>query len=88
MRIRVTDHHILRGKPKCSGDCPIGLVIGERVSPWWIVAITPYYANFYAINARVEAPLPESARDFVRRFDKSEPVEPFEFELPEPWGIL
>ena len=88
MRISVTDEHIALGKPKCSSACPIWMAIKDRVPSPCHVLVARHEVDFDSERAHVLVPLPESAIDFIRRFDKAASVEPFEFELPEPWRIF
>jgi hypothetical protein len=88
MKITVTQEHIDRGKRGKCDSCPIALAILDDVSideakvgaiiatisrkkpiiSWSRVSTEDYY-------------LPQSAIDFVRKFDDSSHVEPFSFEL-------
>lgn len=76
MKIQVTSTDISRGKKAKACQCPIGLaarrVFKERV-------IVDSDGCHLMGGGRYS--LPKEAQNFISRFDKGEPVEPFEFEL-------
>ena len=88
MKISVTQDHILLGDNECSVGCPIWMAVEERMHPSWCAIVLGYNVVFNTNGACIAATLPRSARDFIRCFDEGEPVEPFEFELPETWRIF
>ncbi len=83
MTVRVTWKHIAVGIPGELNDDPIfyalqdaGIPVCEVYGQYvrtedftWPEVIVSYFQ------------LPESAQDFIRRFDEGEPVEPFSFDV-------
>ncbi|MBY0277920.1 hypothetical protein K2Z84_21510 [Candidatus Binatia bacterium] len=81
MKVRVTQEHIVAGKARSPGSCPIALaLVGARPDRKWLVGErnVTVYENHAPI---AEVLLPRAASNFVREFDLGVPVEPFEFEL-------
>ncbi len=77
MKIKVTQEHIERGRPKSDWACPIACALHEQ-RPTFEVSVGCYKT---LIN-KVMYALPAKARDFIDDFDSGKPVTPFEFELP------
>jgi len=85
MRIEVTQDDITHGtKCECT-HCPITLAIARELN---VTIPSPdnddYYIYVYNTFVRIGEErriLPLAATEFIRRFDKSLPVYPFEFEL-------
>lgn len=75
MRITVTAEDIAAGVP-CSHDrCPIALALLRQTGECWLV---DNYSVERADGGR--AHLPMKAYYWTLRFDRGQPVEPFEFE--------
>ena len=83
MKVRVTQEHIDEGIPQECGFCPIAIAIRDQ------------YPN-ESINVDGEEITigdnhyltPESAADFIHRFDFGGKVSPFEFELGDVLIVL
>lgn len=89
--VNVTQADIDAGMPGFGCDCPVALAV-HRALPHLPGAYV--YSYGVATSAHLEADpfgsvdvfadLPRAARDFITRFDGSEQVEPFSFELELP----
>lgn len=84
MRIDVTSQDIALGKPGDGEICPIARAIDRATGDLAIVLNT--VVHYYSVKGRRVLKLPHSARRFVSRFDNSEPVKPFSFELRKKGG--
>ena len=76
MKINVTLKHISEGKPNCAPWCPIALAIQEATGLPGSVGCTIYFVDNRAYMSSPEM------KQFVDRFDRGLPVEPFTFEVP------
>jgi len=80
VRITVTEGDIANGVVGCPNACPIALALLRVLGPVARVDVMEE-------EARVDGPrrargyMPPVASRFVRAFDESRPVEPFEFVL-------
>lgn len=75
--ISVTEDDILKGKPRSSNHCPIARA-ANRVHHAEDVRV--YYCGILTSRGRI--PLPQSATDFITRFDVGLKVSPFSFTIP------
>lgn len=80
MKIQVTQEDIKAGKTGNPEFCPIGLAAKRAFGRTMSVGSSSMYP---LDNCRELFLLPGSARDFIRRFDDYQKVEPFEFEVKE-----
>jgi hypothetical protein len=82
MKVRVEDYHIRCGANGVSDRCPIALAITPMLPAGHKARVYGGVCTFES-ELMVSSPmhLPPEARAFVERFDKKEPVQPFEFEL-------
>lgn len=77
MKIKVTEYDIYRGCRKSKSDCPIALAVTRTYGEKFLVNGSTMYSMVLPESFN----LPESAINFVRKFDAGEKVEPFEFEV-------
>jgi hypothetical protein len=91
VKVSVTAEDIASGKPGEICLCPIYLAL-QRAMPDGVEAlwVDCYRARLSGSPwlTTASAPLPQSARDFIGRFDNAIPVEPFEFDLDVPDGLV
>lgn len=80
MTIDVTAQDIDRGCKLSPYHCPLALAVSRALSGRRI-AITACVRVYSGFSTSVALALPETARNFRRRFDQGDPVEPFSFEL-------
>ena len=79
--IPVTEEHIKNGKAKDPSCCPVALAVKERM------AVKDVFANCYTIRGDIDyshgfcVRAPDSVYDFITKYDRGEPVEPFSFDL-------
>ena len=84
MRVSVTSEDIrlgLRGNP-C--ECAVALAVG-RLLTGCTIEVSPglvYLFGGEALGLPPTADLPEAVTEWIIRFDRLEPVNPIEFELP------
>lgn len=76
MIIHVTDDHIKKGTPNCNTHCPIALAL-KTALPTARITVGLRGATIDGESFRHSEII-----NFVRAFDKGQPVEPFSFELP------
>lgn len=88
--VRVTADHIKHGEPKNPMGCPIALAINDQatVADIDVIDTDVYVCDLLAlVEGKVRtvetarAHLPDIAREFVKHFDRGQPVQPIEFEL-------
>jgi len=85
--VYVTSDDIRRGEPGECDSCPIALAIDKAAeavsSPAEYVHAQVFTEKtwLHIGKNRYQASLPQSARDFIGRYDNALPVEPFEFTL-------
>lgn len=82
LHVKVEQRHIEAGRP--SVFCPIDYAVGDLVGGVQRVSTGAENCWLYLDGewgARIIAPLPEIAREFVRAFDGGDPVHPVEFDL-------
>ena len=84
MRIKVEQRHIDASNGSCFG-CPVALALveafpGSRVSVW-PEGVAYIRLDHFQPERHVYLG-PETTR-WIERYDNSEPVEPFEFDLPD-----
>ena len=80
MLIKVTEEDITTGCPMSDTHCPIAYSLYRNL---------PEIEEISVGSIRVHLDekcvyLPNSAREFIKKFDREEMVEPFEFELEIP----
>lgn len=84
LRVKVDDYHIRCGQRNSARHCPLALAItpmlpaGQYVNighGWWQVVESETHSILLECMD-----LPCAATEFVRRFDRGEQVEPFEFD--------
>lgn len=91
MRIEVTADHIRDGKRTDPCLCPVARAI-DAANPqkWWAMTLVGGYGvvDFLGYVGGLQRSetreLPEAAREWIRRFDEKDPVEPFAFEMDVP----
>lgn len=86
MQVKVLQHHIDEGQRKSGTRCAIALALREAFPEALYVHVgADILIEGFASTQRV--PAPANARTFIRAFDRSQPVEPFTFELPPLWIV-
>ena len=82
MYVEVNEEHIANGTPESSESCAVALAIFERTGKRVFVCDDEirWYRGPRFLRA-VEPPL--CVKDWIKRFDAGEKVEPFGFELDE-----
>lgn len=90
VRIEVTEQDIADGIAGQCDRCPIAIAIARACAADTSVRVGPALAGISAARMFGTAfvKLPESAQDFIFRFDAARPVEPFSFTLDIPAGLL
>lgn len=78
VRVIVTQEDIDLGKPYDSWHCPIARALWRAIGRKCAVGTD----DFRLPGTCGPVPLPNSAHEFINRFDDHEHVEPFEFEIP------
>jgi len=78
--VQVTLQDIERGLAKNGTECPIALAVSRTTNLWCRVGQC-YLIVSHPEHIVVEYTLPDSAREFISRFDKHAPVEPFTFTM-------
>jgi hypothetical protein len=79
MKISVTQEDIDKGERYHNLQCPIAHAVYRAIGQRWLVGgdalsqKVPFGTNYYI--------LPNSAINFIYRFDKKLPVTPFDFEM-------
>lgn len=81
MKIKITENHIKKGKPANTYCCPIALALKENGYEDPTVGASKAYA--VKDGNMISLKLSDSAIRFIKKFDKNEKVEPFEFEFEE-----
>jgi hypothetical protein len=78
IKVEVKQKHIKNGIPGSACRCPIALAVKDAglEEPAVICGIT-----FGSIENRIRVPLLKKASAFIDRFDNSQPVKPFSFQL-------
>lgn len=83
VKVKVTQAHIDRGVRAVSDACPVFKAVEETLrGKIRIFAVTNMHVAVYDKTGNRVIMLPPSAYDFIQRFDRGDPVEPFEFPLP------
>jgi hypothetical protein len=77
--IKITQDNIDKGVRTSPCRCPMALGIKESIGAYKVCV----GAEEADINGKFDIPLPQIARDFIRKYDCREQVEPFEFEWEE-----
>ena len=90
MKISVTQDRIHFGIARSSCGCPVARAIRPHMVPSWSLEVSSTHIVFRHQNLRhtVWTETPADAVEFIRRYDAVLPVEPFAFELPEPWRVF
>ena len=76
MRVQVTQDHIDNGCRGLMGSCPIALAVRELTGANNVLVL-----DCGVIADGRDSGIPREAREFVRRFDNGEKVQPFDFEI-------
>lgn len=76
MKIQVTKDDIYFGIRHLSTRCAVALATSRATGLRAHVSPTNVF-----VGDNLRAPIPPSAMDFIRDFDRGEPVHPFEFEI-------
>lgn len=81
LTIKVGQRHIDKGRKCISHSCPIALAIAEHLKDATYVSVSDetIFINYHGHEATYQTPI--IAANFIKDFDASEKVEPFEFEL-------
>lgn len=77
MKIKVTVDHIERGRPGDCEVCPIGLAALDSGIEKAIVGEAKIEGSYN--NEKFFSRLPTRAQAFIRKYDREEPVKPFNF---------
>ncbi len=80
MTIHVTQAHIDAGERAVCSACPIALALGKP----YLVGAEWIYRRVAPFKLERAAKLPCAAWDFIAAFDRSQPVQPFSFEVEIP----
>lgn len=94
MTILVTAQDIERGRREECRSCPVAIAINRAIpSRNWRSLVGLYEVAFEFGAAGTYglypvANLPRAASTFIARFDREEPVEPFEFVMALPEAVL
>ena len=98
MRFQVTAEDISLGVKGSAWECPVARAIRRKSTPelYFHVRVDHPEAGVSTLvlfEAKGSVPrrglvLPWCVDIFARKFDKSEPVEPFEFDLAGPWDAV
>ena len=83
MWIHVNERHIKAGMAGKCYECPIAMAVTETVGPGYGVCADAIWRQTDEGGIE-ERPMPDQAREFIRCFDRGEPVAPFSFEFPLP----
>ena len=75
MKIKIKRKHIIDGEPESSLGCPIALALQEYGIS------NPDVGRKYVELGKKKVQLPESAQEFIKKFDDGSKVQPFSFEL-------
>lgn len=89
--INVTQQHIDKGCRIQASNCPIALAIDELLKEplqAWVCQSNIGIGAEGEERFRYQENTPESAKEFITRFDAGEPVEPFSFDLDIPAEFL
>ena len=82
-KINVTKRDIERGV-RCNSDlCPIARAAKRVLNE---ASVYDYELYYSLPETRKMVQLPDVAREFIRRFDRGEPCQPFEFNAVEMEG--
>jgi len=89
MLIKVTEDHIKAGVQNNACECPVALALalGGLKDLYELIEVQGLFVYLWDSADRPEhvtVPLPRIAQDFVRDFDSSKDVSPFEFEFDVP----
>lgn len=80
MKVEVTVQDIANGRPRCGWACPIARAVQRQDSePEDGVFVTCKEIQIDDGLARFDYRLPRKAREWLKRWDCGEPVEPFSF---------
>jgi hypothetical protein len=82
-KVKVTQEHLDAGKQFSCEECAVSLAIKEAFAKEKVIgcrASTRYVAIFF-LKQTICCEFPPEVSKFIRKFDKGEQVEPFEFEL-------
>ena len=91
MRVYVTQKDIDEGEVGACGSCPVALAMG-RLFPHLAPVVQQTRVHYrprqgsHWLRDERGMPAPEEVREFVRRFDGGNDVEPFHFDLPTSLG--
>jgi len=85
--IEVTANDIARGEPRKSTACAMALAMQRRLGADIIVTGLRVYREL-VFDHSVIFQMTKKAGDFVRKFDKGEPVEPTSFTFLVPESVI
>jgi len=75
MLIRVTEQHILKGKPWVADFCPIAIALTETLG----LSVSVYRTITCGL---FDFPTPPEVFQKIFQYDKTETMSPFDFEIP------
>lgn len=78
MVINVTGRHIAGGKRSDCNYCPIALAFKEAGLN---IQVGSYFIHRSPDDLENASELPNAVCDFIRKFDRGQPVQPFSFEI-------
>jgi len=81
MKIRVTSEDIAKGQRCNARFCPVALALQRTTNNPNIVAIGNWGYDTRKLSSQFD--LPMKVMRFIDAFDSGNPVEPFEFEMPD-----
>ena len=83
-RFELQQGDIDKGMPGRPAYCPVALALRRQLPTGWEVSVRVGIGLKHRDDGTyIWFPIPDSVRRFVGAFDDEQPVEPFEFELPD-----
>lgn len=79
MIIKVTEKHIYLGQRESADSCPVALAVTEAIK----TEVSIDTDSISLDSWKTSTTLPRSAKRFIRNFDNSKPVKPFNFILKQ-----
>jgi len=80
VKVEVTAEDIASGDPQECSSCPIARAM-NRATPGRKWLVDDRFAGYHVCGRITDFPMPDSAREFISRFDRGAAVEPFAFEI-------